>query len=88
MQRKWALPPARFKIMSEKPSYSRIRIALAQFLFANQIELEELYDALGVDTSDTDPGAISHIAGVLDGMNVASTRIRQHGLDNWSKGNS
>ena len=71
--------------MSEKPSHSRIRIALAQFLFANQIELDALYEALGVDTTECDAGAISHMAGIIDGMNVASTRIRQHGLDDWAK---
>lgn len=70
--------------MSEKPSQSRIRIALAQFLFANQIELDELYQALGADTAACDAGALSHMAGIIDGMNVASTRIRQHGLDDWA----
>ena len=71
--------------MTDKPSYSRIRIALAQFLFSNQIELDELYRCLGIDMTECDPGALSHIAGVIDGMNVASTRIRQHGLDDWAK---
>ena len=71
--------------MSEKQSYSRIRILLAQFMIANNIEIEDLYTAVGADTTECDPGALSHIAGVLDGMNVASSRIRQHGLDSWTK---
>lgn len=70
--------------MTEKPSHSRIRIALAQFLFANQVDIEELYSCLGIDTGECDAGALAHIAGVIDGMNVASTRIRQHGLDDWA----
>lgn len=71
--------------MTDKPSHSRIRITLSQFLLEQNIELEDLYAALGIDTEDCDPGALSHIAGVLDGMNVASSRIRQHGLDEWTK---
>jgi len=71
--------------MTDKPSHSRLRIMLAQFLIENKIDLEDLYAALGADTEDCDEGALSHIAGVLDGMNVASTRIRQHGLDQWTK---
>lgn len=71
--------------MTDKPSLSRIRIALAQFAFANQIELDDLYRALGIDPGDADAGSLSHIAGIIDGMNVASTRIRQHGLDDWAK---
>ncbi len=71
--------------MAEKPSYSRVRIAMAQFLFANEIGLEDLYQALGIDPAECNQDSLSHIAGVVDGMNVASTRIRQHGLDDWAK---
>ena len=71
--------------MSDQPSHSRIRIMLSQFLIQHGIELEDLYAALGVDTEECDAGALSHIAGVLDGMNVASSRIRQHGIDDWTK---
>lgn len=60
-----------------------MRIALAQFLFSHQIELDELYRCLGIDMNDADPGAIAHIAGVIDGMNIASARIRQYGLEDW-----
>lgn len=72
--------------MTEKPSHSRIRIAISQFLFAHHIELEDLYEAMGIEPQEADPGALAHLAGIIDGMTVASTRIRQHGLDDWAKG--
>lgn len=71
--------------MADKPSYSRIRIALAQFCFAQSVDLDELYTALGITPTEADAEAIAHMAGVIDGMNVAATRIRQHGLDNWAR---
>ena len=71
--------------MSEKPSDARIRIALAQFCIAQAIEVDELLAALGIEMSNVDDGALAHLAGVLDGMNVASSRIRQHGVDNWAR---
>ena len=71
--------------MADKPSHSRIRVALAQFCVAQSLELEELYEALGLTPTEADSEAIAHLAGVLDGMNVASSRIRQHGLDNWAR---
>jgi hypothetical protein len=71
--------------MSEKPSHSRVRIALAQFCFSRNLDITELYQALGVDPSATDAESLSHMAGVLDGMTVAANRIRQHGLDDWAR---
>ncbi|MEM9421838.1 MAG: hypothetical protein AAF986_04925 [Pseudomonadota bacterium] len=71
--------------MADKPSHSRIRVALAQFCVAQSLELEELYDALGLSPSDADNEALAHLAGVLDGMTIATSRIREHGLDNWAR---
>lgn len=71
--------------MADKISHSRIRIALAQFCFARKLDIEELYQALGVDPTGTEAEALSHMAGVLDGMTVAANRIRQHGLDDWAR---
>lgn len=71
--------------MADKPSDSRIRVALAQFCLAQSIEVEELLAALGVKADDMDPHAFAHLAGVIDGMNIASSRIRQHGLDKWAR---
>ena len=52
---------------------------------AQKIDIEELYRALGTEATETDPEALSHMAGVLDGMTVAANRIRQHGLDDWAR---
>ncbi len=71
--------------MADKPSNSRVRLALAQFCYAQGIDVSELYAALGVEATDTDSEAMAHIAGCFDGMNIAATRIRQHGLDNWAR---
>lgn len=71
--------------MADQPSDSRIRAALAQFCIAQSIEIDELLSALGIDPSGMDQQAFSHLAGVIDGMNIASARIRQHGIDKWAK---
>ncbi len=71
--------------MSNAASHSRMRIALAQYLIANKFELEDLYGCLGADVGNADETALSHIAGVIDGMNLAANRIRTHGLDDWAK---
>ena len=71
--------------MADSISHSRIRIALAQFCFSRKLDIEELYKALGIEATSTDPEALSHMAGVLDGMTVAANRIRQHGLDDWAR---
>ncbi|MEM9234316.1 MAG: hypothetical protein AAGA69_08780, partial [Pseudomonadota bacterium] len=63
---------------------ARIRVALAQFCIAQSVEVDELFAALGVDMSNIDANAMAHLAGVVDGMTIASSRIRQHGIDNWA----
>ena len=73
--------------MSDKPSHSRIRIALAQFCYAQGIDVTDLFGAMGMTGANTDPEAMAHLAGVIDGMNIATSRIRDFGVDNWAKGN-
>ncbi len=68
-----------------KPSDSQTRLLLAQFLFANNIDIETLYKALGSDLSGADAEAVSHMAGIIDGVTLATQKIRAHGLDNWAK---
>ena len=72
-------------MMADQPSDARIRVALAQFCISQSIEVEELFSALGVQMENIDSQAIAHLAGVMDGMNIASNRIRQHGIDNWAR---
>lgn len=70
--------------MSERtPSHTRL--LLAQFLFANNIDVETLYKALGADLAHSDNEAISHMAGIIDGIHLATSKIRTHGLDNWAR---
>lgn len=66
-------------------SPSQTRLLLAQFLFANKIDVETLYKALGADLAASDNEAVSHMAGIIDGITLATSKIRSHGLDNWSK---
>ncbi len=68
-----------------KPSDSQLRLALAQFLFSQNIDIETLYKALGADLSSADAEAVSHMAGIIDGVTLATSKIRAHGLDNWAK---
>ena len=68
-----------------KPSESQLRLSLAQFLFANNVDIETLYKALGADLSAADSEAVSHIAGIIDGVTLATKKIRAHGIDNWAK---
>ena len=68
-----------------EPSDSQLRLRLAQFLFAQGIDIETLYKALGADLGQADAEAVSHMAGVIDGINLATAKIRAHGLDNWAK---
>ena len=72
---------------SNPPSESQLRLALAQFLFAKDIDIETLYRALGADlsTADADAEAVSHMAGIIDGVRLATSKIRAHGLDDWAK---
>ena len=50
------------------------------------IDVESLYKAMGADLASSDNEAISHMAGIIDGITLATTKIRAHGLDNWTKG--
>ncbi|MBT8472789.1 MAG: hypothetical protein HKN14_01225 [Marinicaulis sp.] len=68
-----------------KISDSQLRLQLVQFLFAHNIDIEKLYGALGADLSSADAEAVSHMAGVIDGVTLATTKIRAHGVDNWAK---
>ncbi|MFQ5563348.1 MAG: hypothetical protein ACE5FO_07250 [Parvularculaceae bacterium] len=72
--------------MSEnKRSPSQTRLILAQFLFAHDIDVETLYAALGADLAQCDNEAVSHMAGIIDGVTLATSKIRAHGLDGWAK---
>lgn len=71
--------------MADK-SPSQTRLALAQFLYQHGIDVENLYKALGADLAECDNEAVSHMAGIIDGVSLATSKIRAHGLDNWSKG--
>ncbi len=66
-------------------SDSQTRLLLAQFLFANNVEIEALYRALGADLSNADSEAVSHMAGIIDGVALATAKIRAHGIDDWTK---
>ena len=70
--------------MAEK-SPSQTRLVLAQFLFSHGIDVEGLYNALGADLAECDNEAVSHMAGIIDGITMATSKIRAHGLDNWAK---
>jgi hypothetical protein len=72
--------------MSEAKSPSQTRLLLAQFLFAHNIDVEALYKALGADLASSENEAVSHMAGIIDGISLATSKIRQHGLDNWTRG--
>ncbi|RZO66578.1 MAG: hypothetical protein EVA70_06465 [Parvularculaceae bacterium] len=71
--------------MAETKSPSQTRVVLAQFLFAYGIDIETLYEAIGADITTCDADAVSHIAGVIDGVNLASSKISAHGVDNWAR---
>ena len=71
--------------MSESKSPSQTRLILAQFLFAHGIDIEALYKALGAEIADCDAEAVSHMAGIIDGVTLATQKIKTHGLDNWAK---
>ncbi|MEL6212328.1 MAG: hypothetical protein AAFY22_04285 [Pseudomonadota bacterium] len=71
--------------MADTKSPSQMRLALAQFLFDNDLDVETLYAALGADLAECDAEAVSHMAGIIDGVTLATSKIRAHGLDNWTK---
>ncbi len=68
-----------------KKSPSQLRVLLAQYLYANDVDIETLYAAIGADLTQCDADAVSHFAGIIDGINLATNKIRSHGIDNWSK---
>ena len=68
-----------------KPSESQLRLLLAQFLFAHNVDIESLYTAMGAELSSADSEAVSHMAGIIDGVTLATAKIRAHGIDNWAK---
>jgi hypothetical protein len=72
-------------VVNEPVSASRVRIALAKLLFREEIDIAELYRALGIDPSDADSDVLAHLAGILDGMDAASKAIRDEGLEGWSR---
>ncbi|MEM6414133.1 MAG: hypothetical protein AAF720_05695 [Pseudomonadota bacterium] len=71
--------------MTETKSPSQTRLMLAQFIFANQVDVETLYKALGANIADCDAESVSHMAGIIDGVNLAASKIRSHGVDEWAK---
>jgi len=71
--------------MSETKSPSQTRLVLAQFLFAHGIDVEALYKALGADIAECDAEAVSHMAGIIDGITLATQKIKAHGIDDWAK---
>ncbi|MEM6648648.1 MAG: hypothetical protein AAF603_00190 [Pseudomonadota bacterium] len=71
--------------MSNHSSHSRIRLVLAQFCVAHSLDIEELYEALGIKIGDANAEALAHMAGLIDGMNIAAARIKEHGLHQWTK---
>lgn len=71
--------------MSDSKSPSQTRLLLAQFLFAHDVDVETLYKALGADLADSEAEAVSHMAGIIDGVTLATSKIRAHGLDDWAK---
>jgi len=71
--------------MTDGKSPSQTRLILAQFLFAHGIDIEALYKSLGAEVADCDAEAVSHMAGIIDGVTLATQKIKAHGLDNWAK---
>ena len=72
--------------MADTKSPSQTRLILAQFLFANGVDIEALYKALGAELADCDAESVSHMAGIIDGITMATQKIKAHGLENWARG--
>ncbi len=70
---------------NQKKSPSQTRVILAQFLYAHDVDIETLYNSIGADLTQCDADAVSHFAGIIDGINLATNKIRSHGIDNWAK---
>ena len=73
-----------FPMSVQKKSPSQMRVVLAQFLYAHDVDIETLYSALGADLTQCDADAVSHFAGIIDGINLATSKIRSHGIDDWA----
>lgn len=58
--------------MTEKMTAARVRIAVATLLHRRGIDVGDLYRALGIDPSKAESEALSHLAGVLDGLEAAA----------------
>lgn len=71
--------------MATSMSAGRVRVALAEMLYKKEVDLGDLYAALGVDPADADQEALAHLAGIIDGMEAAARAIRDQGLEGWSK---
>lgn len=71
--------------MADMKSPSQTRLVLAQFLFAHGIDIEALYKALGAELAECDAESVSHMAGIIDGITMATQKIKSHGLDNWAR---
>ena len=71
--------------MSNEKSASQTRLLLAQFLYAHSVDVEGLYKALGAELADCDAEAVSHMAGIIDGVNLATNKIKAHGVDDWAR---
>ena len=71
--------------MADMKSPSQTRLVLAQFLFSQGVDIESLYKALGAELAECDAEAVSHMAGIIDGVTLATQKIKAHGLDNWTR---
>ncbi|MEM1381237.1 MAG: hypothetical protein AAGH41_11515 [Pseudomonadota bacterium] len=71
--------------MAKSMTAARVRVTLAELVYKKEIELADIYAALGVDPQDADPEAVAHLAGIIDGMAAAAKAIRDQGLEGWSK---
>lgn len=71
--------------MTDAKSPSQMRLILAQFLFAHNVDIETLYKSLGADLAECDSDAVSHMAGIIDGVTLATQKIKAHGIDNWTR---
>lgn len=71
--------------MPQPMTAGRVRVALAQMLYRQGIELSAIYQALGIDPADADQEALAHLAGIMDGMEAAAKAIRAQGLEGWSQ---
>lgn len=69
--------------MGETLTASRVRILVAQLLHRRDIDVGDLYRALGIDPADAEGDALAHLAGVLDGLDAAEA-ARDEEERGWS----